>query len=141
MWLPGKFHYYCKIRWECRVELLSPDSEWLTYTRMGKNEINVVYVYNIAEKKEYPVTDKWYNSSSPVFSADGKYLIFSSARDFNPTYGSLEWNMYIIICMVCTSLCCLKIHRLLSCRKMRKWLHLMLHPKAGIRNRQIKGSG
>lgn len=70
----------------------SPDSEWLTYTRMGKNEINVVYVYNIAEKKEYPVTDKWYNSSSPVFSADGKYLIFSSARDFNPTYGSLEWN-------------------------------------------------
>lgn len=70
----------------------SPDSEWLTYTRMGKNEINVVYVYNIAEKKEYPVTDKWYNSSSPVFSANGKYLIFSSARDFNPTYGSLEWN-------------------------------------------------
>ena len=70
----------------------SPDSEWLTYTRMGKNEINVVYVYNIAEKKEYPVTDKWYNSSSPVFSADGKDLIFSSARDFNPTYGSLEWN-------------------------------------------------
>lgn len=38
------------------------------------------------------MTDKWYNSSSPVFSADGKYLIFSSARDFNPTYGSLEWN-------------------------------------------------
>ena len=70
----------------------SPDSEWLTYTRMGKYEFNVVYVYNIAEKKEYPVTDKWYNSSSPVFSADGKYLIFSSARDFNPTYGSLEWN-------------------------------------------------
>ena len=23
---------------------------------------------------------------------DGKYLIFSSARDFNPTYGWLEWN-------------------------------------------------
>ncbi|MBU5881379.1 PD40 domain-containing protein, partial [Vibrio cholerae O1] len=27
-----------------------------------------------------------------VFSNDGKYLIFSSDRDFNPIYGSLEWN-------------------------------------------------
>lgn len=70
----------------------SPDNNWLTYTRDAENEITVVYVYNIAEKKEYPVTDQWYNSSSPVFSADGKYLIFSSARDFNPTYGWLEWN-------------------------------------------------
>ena len=51
-----------------------------------------------------------------------------------------HWNgtMYIIICMVCTSLCCLRIHRLLSCRKMRKWLYLMLPPKAEIRNRQIR---
>ena len=70
----------------------SPDNNWLTYTRDADNEITVVYVYDIAGKKEYAVTDKWYNSSSPAFSTDGKYLIFSSARDFNPTYGSLEWN-------------------------------------------------
>ena len=49
----------------------SPDSKWLTYTRDADNEITVVYVYDIAGKKEYPVTDKWYNSSSPVFSTDG----------------------------------------------------------------------
>ena len=41
-----------------------------TYTRDADNEITVVYVYDIAGKKEYPVTDKWYNSSSPVFSTD-----------------------------------------------------------------------
>lgn len=70
----------------------SPDSKWLTYTRDEKNTFSIVYVYNITDKKEYPITDKWYNSSSPVFSTDGKYLIFSSARDFNPTYGSTEWN-------------------------------------------------
>ena len=70
----------------------SPDNKWLTYTRTGDNDFSIVYVYNLADKKEYAVTDKWYNSSSPVFSTDGKYLIFSSARDFNPTYGSLEWN-------------------------------------------------
>ena len=28
----------------------------------------------------------------PVFSTDGKYLIFSSERDFNPIYSQTEWN-------------------------------------------------
>lgn len=77
---------------EIRGVNISPDSKWLTYSRIADNDFNIVYVYDIATKKEYPVTDKWYDSNSPVFSTDGKYLIFSSARDFNPTYGSLEWN-------------------------------------------------
>lgn len=70
----------------------SPDSNWLTYTRTADNQFAVVYVYDIAAKKEYAVTDKWYESYAPAFSTDGKYLVFVSARDFNPTYGSLEWN-------------------------------------------------
>lgn len=77
---------------EPRGVSFSPDSKWLTYSRMESNEFNVVYVLNIAEKKEYAVTDKWYESYSPAFSKDGKYLIFTSARDFNPMYGSKEWN-------------------------------------------------
>ena len=52
---------------EPRGVTFSPDSKWLTYTRTGNNEYSIVYVYNLAEKKEYPVTDKWYDSSSPVF--------------------------------------------------------------------------
>lgn len=70
----------------------SPDSKWITYSRMESNDFNVIYVFNLVDKKEYPVTDKWYTSSNPVFSKDGKYLIFTSARDFNPMYGSKEWN-------------------------------------------------
>ena len=70
----------------------SPDSKWLTYTRDAANQFSVVFVYNLAEKKEYAVTDHWYSSGSPVFSTDGKYLVFSSSRDFTPTYGSKEWN-------------------------------------------------
>lgn len=77
---------------EPRGVTFSPDSKWLTYSRMESNDFNVVYVFNIADKKEYAVTDKWYESYSPVFSKDGKYLIFTSARDFNPMYGSKEWN-------------------------------------------------
>ena len=70
----------------------SPDSKWLTYTKSVENEMSVIYVYNIASKKEYPVTERWYSSSSPVFSTDGKYLIFTAARDFNSTYSQTEWN-------------------------------------------------
>ena len=77
---------------EARGVSFSPDSKWLTYSRVSENNFSLVYLYDIAAKKEYPVTDKWYESSSPVFSTDGKYLVFSSARDFNPTYGRTEWN-------------------------------------------------
>lgn len=70
----------------------SPDSQWLTYTKPASNQMSIVYVYNIAQDKEYPVTEKWYNSSSPVFSTDGRYLIFSSDRDLNPIYSRVEWN-------------------------------------------------
>lgn len=77
---------------EFRGVQFSPDGKWLAYTRSGENQVSVIYVYNISGGKEYPVTDKWYDSYSPAFSTDGKYLVFSSARDFNPTYGSTEWN-------------------------------------------------
>ena len=70
----------------------SPDSKWITYTKSAENDMSVVYVFNLATKKEYPVTERWYSSSAPVFSTDGKYLIFTSARDFNSTYSQTEWN-------------------------------------------------
>lgn len=71
---------------------VSPDSKWISYSRSGANDMGVIYLLNLASLKEYPVTEKWYDSSSPLFSEDGKYLFFTSGRDLNPTYGSLEWN-------------------------------------------------
>ena len=70
----------------------SADSKWLTYTRPQDNQMSVVYVYDMVSGKEYPVTEKWYNSDSPAFSEDGKYLIFNSDRDFNPIYSRVEWD-------------------------------------------------
>ncbi len=77
---------------EFRRVSCSPDSKWIAYTKSGKNNMNVVYVYNLETNNEYPVTEKWYDSQSPEFSTDGKYLIFDSERDLNPTYGQTEWN-------------------------------------------------
>lgn len=70
----------------------SADSKWITYSRAGSNDMGVIYVMNLDTKKEIAVTEKWYNSNSPMFSKDGKYLIISSDRDFNPQYSQTEWN-------------------------------------------------
>jgi len=78
--------------WEIRDYVWSPDSKWIAYARQGANSFNTVQLYSVEEKKTYPVTDQWYSSFSPVFSSDGNYLFFISARDFNPTYSSTEWN-------------------------------------------------
>lgn len=77
---------------EFRGITFSADSKWITYTKPAANEMSVIYVYNLASHKEIPVTEKWYNASSPIFSKDGKYLIFNAERDFNPTYSQIEWN-------------------------------------------------
>lgn len=77
---------------EIRDAVFSPDNNWLAYSRPAENEFSIIYLYNIAAKKEYAVTDKWYSSYYPTFSTDGKYLIFASARDFSPVYGWAEWN-------------------------------------------------
>ena len=77
---------------EFRMVDISPDSKWIAYTRPAKNEMDIVYIRSLESGKEYPVTERWYNSGSPRFSADGKYLIFTSDRDLNPQYSRIEWN-------------------------------------------------
>lgn len=69
----------------------SPDSKYLVYTRPG-NEVSFIIVYDTQSGEKHQITDEWYDSSSPNFSKDGKYLLFSSARTFNPVYGQTEWN-------------------------------------------------
>ena len=69
----------------------SPDSKWVAYTR-PQRDMTIIRLYNLESKKSYEVTEGWYNSGGPSFSSDGKYLIFTSARDFNPVYSQTEFN-------------------------------------------------
>ena len=78
----GEFTQYC---W-------SPDSKWLAYTFPTQSSMNKIYLYELSSKAKCEVTDGWYDSGSPSFSSDGKFLFFSSDRDFNPTYSWTEWN-------------------------------------------------
>ncbi len=70
----------------------APDSQWITYVRQEHGTLAKVMLYGLAAKQTLAVTDGWYASSAPVFSDDGKWLLFASARDYRPIYSDTEWN-------------------------------------------------
>jgi tricorn protease len=70
----------------------SPDNKWIAYSKPDDDGRYKVFLFSLADKKSYAVTDAWYESDNVHFSDDGKYLFFVSNRDFNPVYSSTEWN-------------------------------------------------
>ncbi len=78
--------------WEIRDYNWSPDSRWIAYTLPQSFTVNRIFIYNIQSGETKPVTDSWYDSGQPSFDSNGKYLFFTSARDFNPIYSRTEWN-------------------------------------------------
>ena len=70
----------------------SPDSKWVIYEKESPNALMAVWVYNIAENKNYQLTSDSFNDFSPVFSMDGSYIYFLSNRDFNLDFSSFEFN-------------------------------------------------
>jgi len=79
-------------RWEFSQFAWSPCSRWVTYVETAENHFGRVVLYNTDNKKKTAVTKIWYNSGSPAFSRDGKYLFFVSDRNFTPTYSEVEWS-------------------------------------------------
>ncbi len=78
--------------WEYSDYTWSPDSKWIAYAQPEDKQMTTVYLYSVDAGKAYPVTDGWSDSYQPAFSSDGKYLFYVSERNFNPIYGSTEWN-------------------------------------------------
>ena len=74
---------------EIRDYSWSTDSKWIAYSKNSDNRFQQIYLYSLNQKKSYPVTDNWYNSSDGTFSADGKYLFFVSSRDFKPEFSEM----------------------------------------------------
>ncbi len=70
----------------------SADSRWIAYTMPSTFGVSQIHVYDIASGKDEVVTEELFNASSPTFDKNGKYLYFTSERDFRPTYSWTEWN-------------------------------------------------
>ncbi len=72
----------------------SPDSRWLTYSRDLENQHDGVFLYDYNQKQLYPVSSGFYDCSSPVFDADGKYLFLTTNQSFSPNYSNID-NTFI----------------------------------------------
>jgi tricorn protease len=71
----------------------SPDSRWITYSKMDENLLYRVYVHNLKNGRNHLVSVDGYNDFNPVFSRDGRYLLFASNRRFDPVYCDFEWEL------------------------------------------------
>jgi len=71
----------------------SPDSKYLAYSKMNEDLVYQIYIYSLENKKVYPVSDGLYYDFNPVFTKDGKHLLYVSNRSFNPTFCDIEWEM------------------------------------------------
>jgi tricorn protease len=78
--------------WEITQYTWSPDSRWIAFTRPEERQFARIALYSLETGQWQHVTDEWFASSEPEFSADGKLLFFVSSRDFRPRYSQTEWN-------------------------------------------------
>ncbi len=78
--------------WEIRDYAWSPDSRWIAYRRPEVRRMAKIFLYSLENGKRYPVTEELYESRSPSFDSEGRYLFFVSDRDFDPIYSWTEWN-------------------------------------------------
>ncbi len=78
--------------WEIRSYCWSPDNRWIAYVLPRNRATTKIFIYSLVSEESQAVTDDWYDAGDPEFSSDGKYLFFSSSRDFDPIYSHTEWN-------------------------------------------------
>ena len=78
--------------WEIRDYTWSPDGKWVAFTDRDEEGLHKIFLCELSSGKITAITDGWYTATQPHFSHDGKYLIFTSSRTFNPIYSATEWN-------------------------------------------------
>jgi len=71
----------------------SPDSRYIAYSKMDEDLVNKIYVYSLETHKATCVSQGLFNDFTPVFSSDGKHLLFISNRTYEPTFCDFEWEM------------------------------------------------
>ena len=68
----------------------SPDSRWLTFTRGLENAQYAVMLYDTENDDLHQATSGYYSDSNPVFSKDGRYLIYATNREFDSVYSDMD---------------------------------------------------
>jgi tricorn protease len=69
----------------------SPDSRFLAYAKRLKNRAGTVFVYDLAQKNKFQITDGRTHAQTPVFDRNGKYLYFVSSP--NALTSEFDWGV------------------------------------------------
>lgn len=77
---------------EIRDYTFSPDGDWITYSKSSPNSQSALWVYQISTNRKQQITDAAFSDENPIFSRDGKFLFFTSNRDFNLAFSSFEFD-------------------------------------------------
>lgn len=80
--------YSAQIDWS---PSFSPDSRYVAYQRRGKNRTGTIFIRDIAQRKNFQVTDGITHCQLPAFDANGKYLYFASSM--NAGMGDYDWGV------------------------------------------------
>ncbi len=77
---------------EIHDQSFSPDGRYLAYSLNRDSQMHAIWIYDIDAKRALQVSQAHNDDKSPVFSPDGKYLYFLSARHENPVPSDDEFN-------------------------------------------------
>ena len=70
----------------------SPDSRWVAYSKNLASHLRAIFLYSVADRKSYQLTDGLADSISPAFDMNGKYLYFLASTNYGPSTSWLEMS-------------------------------------------------
>ena len=70
----------------------SPDSKWVAYSKSLDSHLRAIFLYSLADRKAYQITDGLSDAISPAFDAGGKYLYFLASTNYALRTGWLEMS-------------------------------------------------
>jgi len=73
----------------------APDSRWVAFTKGLDNANSVIVLFNVDTKESHQVTSGFFDDGNPVFSTDGKYLFYLTARSMTAAYSDLGDGTWI----------------------------------------------
>ena len=79
--------------WRIIQLAFSPDGRWLAYVWAPKAETSIIRIADCNDGTVHDATSALRQDRAPAWDPEGKYLYFISARDFNPVYDALQFDL------------------------------------------------
>ena len=81
---------------EIHDQAWSPDGRWLAFSMQRPDGQRSIWLHDLQAGTSIDLTNPLENDQAPVFTTDGKYLAFVSARHENPTFSESEENFAML---------------------------------------------